>query len=198
MKQRPYVPVGVFFRGSGDPAYERAVNACRAKCRRYSRIRPAALRRQRRFLRRLFGRTGKDVTVVAPFCCDYGYNIEVGDRFYANRNVTMQDGAKITFGDDVFIAPDCVFTTAEHAVDPQLRKAGYEVAKPIAVGNNVWIGAGAIILAGVTIGDNAVIGAGSVVTRSVPANVVAAGVPCRVLRQVCEEDARRYPMEERE
>lgn len=124
MKQRPYVPVGVFFRGSGDPAYERAVNACRAKCRRYSRIRPAALRRQRRFLRRLFGRTGKDVTVVAPFCCDYGYNIEVGDRFYANHGLVVQDGAKVRFGSDVFIAPNCVFTTAEHAVDRSCGRRG--------------------------------------------------------------------------
>ena len=97
-------------------------------------------------------------------------------------------------GDNVFIAPNCCFSTAEHAIDPEQRKAGMEMAKPITVGNNVWIGAGAIILAGVTIGDNSVIGAGSIVKKSIPANVVAAGVPCRVLRKITEEDKTRYPV----
>ena len=114
--------------------------------------------------------------------------------FYANHNLIITDGAPVTFGDHVFVAPNCCFTTAEHAVDPEQRKAGMEVAKPIAVGNNVWIGAQATILAGVTIGDNSIIGAGSVVTRSIPANVVAVGVPCRVVREITEEDKYRYPV----
>ena len=100
----------------------------------------------------------------------------------------------MTIGDDVFIAPNCCITTAEHAVDPEQRKAGMEVAKPVTIGNNVWLGANVTVLAGVSIGDNAVIGAGSVVTRSIPANVVAVGVPCRVLREITEEDKRRYPI----
>lgn len=142
----------------------------------------------------LLGGMGEHVTFVPPFWCDYGYNISVGDYFYANHNLVVTDGAKVTFGDNVFIAPNCCFSTAEHAINPEQRKAGMEMAKPITVGNNVWIGAGAIILAGVTIGDNSVIGAGSIVKKSIPANVVAAGVPCRVLRKITEEDKTRYPV----
>ena len=97
-------------------------------------------------------------------------------------------------GDYVFIAPNCCITTAEHAIDPEQRKAGMEIAKPVTVGNNVWIGAGTTVLAGVTIGDNTVIGAGSVVTKSLPDNVVAVGVPCRVLRPITPEDRCRYPL----
>ena len=120
----------------------------------------------------------------------------MGNSFYSNHNLLIQDGVKVTFGDNVFIAPNCSFTTAEHPTDPEQRKRGLEIAKPIRVGNNVWIGTGAIVLAGVTIGDNAVIGAGSVVTKDIPANVVAAGVPCRVLRNITEADKTRYPMYE--
>ena len=100
----------------------------------------------------------------------------------------------MTFGDHVFIAPNCVFTTAEHALDAEQRNAGLEVALPITVGNNVWIGAGVTVLGGVTIGDNAVIGAGSVVTRNIPPNVLATGVPARVIRQITEADKKRYPV----
>ena len=99
----------------------------------------------------------------------------------------------MTFGDYVFIAPNCTFTTAEHALDAQQRNEGLEVALPINVGNNVWIGAGVIVLGGVTIGDNTVIGAGSVVTHDIPSNVIAVGVPCKVLREITEEDKNYYP-----
>ena len=108
----------------------------------------------------------------------------------------ITDGAEVRFGDNVFIAPNCCFTTAEHPTDPDLRKAGIEMAKPITVGNNVWIGAGSTVLAGVTIGDDAVIGAGSVVTRDIPPRTVAVGVPCRVVREITEADRHRYPMHE--
>lgn len=128
------------------------------------------------------------MTVTPPFWCDYGYNIEAGDYFYANHNLVIQDGGKVTFGDHVFIGPNCTFTTAEHALDPNMRREGVEIAKPITVGNNVWIGAGAVVLAGVTIGDNSVIGAGSVVKKDIPAGVIAVGVPCKVLRKITEAD----------
>ena len=103
------------------------------------------------------------------------------------------DGGKVTFGDHVFIAPNCTFTTAEHAIDAEQRNRGLEVALPITVGNNVWFGAGCIVLGGVTIGDNTVIGAGSVVTKDIPSNVIAVGVPCRVLRPITEADKDYYP-----
>ncbi len=136
---------------------------------------------------------GKECTIVAPFWCDYGYNISVGDYFYANHNFIVQDGGKIEIGDNVFIGPNCTFTTAEHALDPDMRKDGIEVAKPIKIGSNVWLGAGVIVLAGVTIGDNSVIGAGSVVRKYIPPNVVAVGVPCKVLREITEADKSTYP-----
>ncbi len=148
---------------------------------------------QNEILQKLLGSMGKEVMITPPFWCDYGYNISVGDYFYSNHNLVITDGAKVKFGDNVFIAPNCCFTTAEHAIDPELRKFGIEVAKPITVGNNVWIGAGSVILAGVTIGDDSVIGAGSVVTKSIPGGVVAVGVPCKVMREISELDKRRYP-----
>ena len=148
---------------------------------------------QREILDDLIGKIGKDVIITPPFWCDYGYNITLGDNFYSNHNMIITDGAKVTFGDNVFVAPNCCFTTAEHSIDPEQRKAGVEVAKPITIGNNVWIGASSTILAGVTIGDNSVIGAGSVVKKDIPPNVVAVGVPCKVMRQITEEDKNRYP-----
>lgn len=117
----------------------------------------------------------------------------MGDFFYSNHNLVIQDGANVRFGDHVFVGPNCCFTTAEHAIDPDMRLAGVEIAKPITVGNNVWFGAGVTVLAGAEIGDNTVIGAGSVVKGRIPAGVVAVGVPCRVLRPITEEDRHTYP-----
>lgn len=192
--KKPIVPTGCFFQACNQPAYEKEIRRAKKKCFRYNRLSPNNRRAQRAILRKLLGKTGKDTVIMSPFWCDYGCNISVGDRFYANHGMIITDGAKVTFGDDVFVAPNCCFTTAEHAIDPDMRRAGIEIAKPIAVGNNVWIGAGTIVLAGVEIGDNTVIGAGSVVTRSIPGNVVAVGVLCRVLREITEEDKTRYPM----
>ena len=191
--ERPFVPINCFFKGSYNPAYEEEIKKCKDKCWQYNSLHPNDADGHDKILRELLGKAGKEVCVVAPFWCDYGYNIEVGDRFYANHNAIMQDGGKITFGNDVFIAPNCLFTTAEHALDPQMRKEGIEIAKPIVVGNNVWIGTGAIVLAGAVIGDNTVIGAGSVVKGNIPSGVVAAGVPCKVIREITEADKHTYP-----
>lgn len=193
MSEKPIVPTNCFFRGCYNPAYEAEIRKGKEKCYRYNQLCPNDIDAQREILQQLLGKMGKQTVITPPFWCDYGYNITVGDYFYANHGLIITDGAKVSFGDHIFIAPNCCFTTAEHAIDPQLRKEGVEIAKPITVGNNVWIGAGAIILAGVEIGDNTVIGAGSVVTKSIPANVVAAGVPCRVLRPITEEDKTAYP-----
>ena len=109
-----------------------------------------------------------------------------------NHNCQILDGGKVTFGNNVFIAPNCLFTTAEHAIDAKQRNEGLEVALPITVGNSVWFGAGVIVLGGVTIGDNTVIAAGSVVTKDIPENSLAVGVPCRVLREITEKDRIEY------
>lgn len=194
MRNKPIVPINCLFQGCYNPEFEAEIVKCKDKCYKYNQLNPNDRENQGKILQELLGKMGNEVIFTPPFWCDYGYNISVGDYFYSNHNLVITDGAKVTFGDNVFIAPNCCFTTAEHAIDPDQRKAGMEIAKPITVGNNVWIGAGCTVLAGVTIGDNTIIGAGSVVTKSIPSNVIAVGVPCRVQRQITEDDKYRYPM----
>lgn len=187
------IPINCFFQGCYNPEYEAEIQKCKDKCFQYNKLNPNDRESQREMLKGLLGSMGKETVITPPFWCDYGYHISVGDYFYSNHNLIITDGAYVKFGDNVFIAPNCCFTTAEHAIDAQMRKAGVEIAKPITVGNNVWIGAGSTVLAGVAIGDNTVIGAGSVVTKDIPANVVAVGVPCRVMRPITEADRTTYP-----
>ena len=194
MNEKPIVPINCFFQGCYNPAYEKEIYKGKEKCYKYNQLCPNDRDAQLEILKQLLGGMGKDIYITPPFWCDYGYNITVGDYFYSNHGLIITDGAKVTFGNNVFIAPYCCFTTAEHAIDPEMRKSGIEIAKPITVGNNVWIGAGSTILAGVEIGDNTVIGAGSVVTKSIPSNVVAVGVPCKVLREITEKDKETYPV----
>ena len=186
MSEKPIVPINCFFQGCYNPAYEEQIRIGKEKCYRYNQLSPLDYAKQQEILSTLLGGMGKEVMITPPFWCDYGYNITVGDYFYSNHNLIITDGAKVTFGDHVFIAPNCCFTTAEHAIDPEMRKTGVEIAKPIKVGNNVWIGAGSTILAGVEIGDNTVIGAGSVVTKDIPDYALVMGNPARVKKYVCE------------
>lgn len=130
----------------------------------------------------------EEVTLVLPFYCEYGTHIHLGRRFYANYGCVMIDVAPIRIGDDCLLGPGVCIYTAGHPVHPATRTTGYEYGRPVHIGNRVWIGGSTVILPGVEIGDGTVIGAGSVVTRSIPAGVVAAGNPCRVLRPVTEED----------
>lgn len=188
------IPVNCLFQACYNPELEALISKCKEKCYQYNQLSPNDREAQQQILTGLLGKMGKDVMITPPFWCDYGTHISIGDFFYSNHNLIITDGAEVSFGNHVFIAPNCCFTTAEHAIDPEQRKAGMEIAKPITVGNNVWIGAGSTILAGVTIGDNAVIGAGSVVTKSIPGNVIAVGVPCRVIREITEDDQHRYPL----
>ena len=188
------IPVNCLFQGCYNPEYEEEIKKCKDKCFAYNQLNPNDRETQEKMLRSMLGKMGKEVIFTPPFWCDYGYNISVGDYFYSNHNLIITDGAEVTFGDNVFIAPNCCFTTAEHPIDPEQRKSGLEIAKPITIGNNVWIGAGSTILARVNIGDNTVIGAGSVVTKSIPDNVVAVGIPCKVVRKITQEEKYRYPM----
>ena len=130
--------------------------------------------------------------IEQTFWCDYGYNIEIGENFYSNHNLIILDGAKVTFGDNCFIAPNCGFYTAGHALDIKQRNQGLEIAWPITVGNNVWFGGNVIVLPGVSIGDGCIIGAGSVVNKDIPSGVLAAGNPCRVIRKITKEDEKKY------
>lgn len=135
-------------------------------------------------LRELAGSVGKDVTVRAPLYVDYGTQLSIGDGVFANFGLVALDCAPISIGADTQIGPNVQLLTPTHPLDPEERRSRIEAAGPITIGENVWIGGGAIVLANVTVGDNAVIGAGAVVTRDVPANAVAVGNPARVVRQV--------------
>jgi len=143
-------------------------------------------------LKEILGSTKKEFYVEPPFYCDYGYNIHIGEKFYANYNLTILDCAKVTIGDNVFFAPGVSLYTAGHPVDARLRNQDLEYAFPITIGSNVWIGGGTIVNPNITIGDNVVIGSGSVVTHDIPSDVVAAGNPCRVLRLIGEQDKSEY------
>ena len=175
-----------------DANYDEALLEERVKakelCYDFNSLRPSDKAGQREVLKKLLGKTGAHFTITAPFWCDYGYNITLGENFYANHNLVILDGAKVTFGDNVFIAPDCGFHTAGHPIDFERRNQGLEYAYPITVGDNVWIGAGVQVMPGVTIGSNVVIGGGSVVVKDIPSNCVAVGNPCRVLRPITEAD----------
>lgn len=158
--------------------------ACKQICHEYNSLPPKNLVEREAIIRKLFGSTGNGFLIEQPFYCDYGYNIEIGENFYANVNCVILDGAKVKFGDNVFIAPCCGFYTAGHPLDAEQRNQGLEYALPITVGNNVWIGANVSVLPGVTIGDNCVIGAGSVVNRDIEPYSLAAGNPCRIIRKL--------------
>lgn len=175
---------GEIYDANYDPELIRERVACKVMCRKYNDLMPDRLDERTVLLKELLGKTGGSFYIEQPFYCDYGYNIEIGENFYSNVNLVILDGAKVTFGDNVFIAPNCGFHTAGHPLDVERRSRGLEYARPITVGNNVWIGAGVNVLPGVTIGDNCVIGAGSVVNKDIPANSLAVGNPCRVIRSL--------------
>ncbi len=159
---------------------------------RFNNMEPDRFEEKIKLIKEIFGKTGENVFVEAPFHCDYGYNIEVGENFFANYNLTILDVGKVKIGANAQIAPNVSIYTAGHPVHPESRNTGYEYGIPITIGDNVWIGGSVTILPGVTIGNNVVIGAGSVVTRDLPDNVIAAGNPCRVIRTITEEDRDFY------
>lgn len=158
----------------------------------FNALRPTEIEKRNEIIKKLFGKTKDNFFIEPPFRCDYGYNIFIGDNFYSNYNCTILDCAKVTIGDNVLFAPNVSLFTAGHPVDSELRNTGAEYAFPITIGNNVWIGGGVIVNPGVTIGNNVVIGSGSVVTKDIPVNVIAAGNPCRIIREITDKDKIYY------
>ena len=167
---------------------------CADLCYEFNQCRPSDIAKQVEIIKNIIGCIKGDFVITAPFYCDYGSNITIGNNFYTNHNCTILDGAKVTFGDNVFIAPNCVFSSAGHPIDSSQRAQGLEIALPITVGDNVWIGANVAVLPGVSIGNNTIIGAGSVVNKDIPEGVIAAGVPCKVIRKITENDKQKYPI----
>jgi maltose O-acetyltransferase len=140
---------------------------------------------ERRFiLEKLLGGFTGPIDIQAPFYCDYGFNIFAGENLYMNFNCVILDCARVTFGKNVFLGPNVQIYTASHPLQALTRSKGLESARPIHIGDNVWLGGGAIVLPGVSIGNNTTIGAGSVVTKNIPDNVLAVGNPCKVVREI--------------
>ena len=158
----------------------------------YNNLEPDAFEKQDMLIRQILGKTGENVHIEAPFHCDYGYNIEVGENFYANYNLVILDVGKVRIGKNAQIAPNVSIYTAGHPIHPESRNSGYEYGIAVTIGDNVWIGGNAVIMPGVTIGSNVVIGGGSVVTKDVPDNVIAAGNPCKVIRPITDADREYY------
>lgn len=158
----------------------------------YNQTRPSEVEKRKEILSRFFAQMGEDCYIEPPLRANWGRHTYLGKQVYANFNLTLVDDTTIRIGDYVMIAPNVTIATASHPIEPELRKRVGQFNMPVTIGNNVWIGAGSVILPGVTIGENSVIGAGSVVTKDIPANVVAVGNPCRVMREIGAHDREFY------
>lgn len=179
-----------------DPADSAVVEEqiiCQDRLYDYNQTRPTEAARRQELLKQMFAEIGEGCYIEPPLRANFGGKfVHFGDRVYGNYNLTLVDDTHIYVGDNTMFGPNVTIATAGHPVCPELRLRGLQFNMPVHIGKNCWIGAGALVLPGVTIGDNTVIGAGSVVTRDVPANVVAVGNPCRVLRQIGEYDREYY------
>ena len=192
MTEKEKAQKGYLYDANNDTSLIEERTLCQDLCFQYNGLRPSMIETRIALIKKIIGKTKGRFLIEQPFWCDYGYNVEIGENFYANHNCIILDGAKVTFGDNVFIAPNCGFYTAGHPLDSEQRNQGLEYAYPIIIGSNVWIGAHVAVLPGVTIGDNVVIGAGSVVNKDIPSGVIAAGNPCKVIRKITEDDKKKY------
>ena len=158
----------------------------------FNQTRPSQMERRQELMKKLFAQVGKNCYIEPPLHANWGKNTHLGDGVYANFNLTLVDDTDIYIGDHVMIGPNVTIDTGTHPVCPELRERGVQYNMPVIIGANVWIGAGAILLPGVRVGENSVIGAGSLVNKDIPANVVAVGSPCRVLREITQRDREYY------
>jgi maltose O-acetyltransferase len=174
---------------ASDPELMRERANARQRCRRYNASSEDEPDLRLHILQELLGTVSEDVYIEPNFKCDYGYNIHLGKNFYANFDLIILDVCEVRIGNDCLIGPRVSILTATHPIDPKLRRSGQELGKPIAIGNNVWIGGGAIINPGVTIGDNVVVASGAVVTKDMPDGYIVGGVPAKIIRH-CTENPR--------
>jgi maltose O-acetyltransferase len=167
-----------------DPELFKDREKAREQVRLFNQSLETELETRTTLLKSLFGSTGENISIEPTFRCDYGYNIHTGENFFANFDCIILDVCEVRFGDNCLLAPGVHIYTATHPLHPAERNSGREYAKPVIIGNNVWIGGGAIINPGVNIGDNAVIASGAIVTKDVPGNVVVGGNPARVIKHI--------------
>jgi len=192
MKRFEYLHDGSIYYPN-DEELMREQFACLEKLYDYNETRPSEGEKRARLLREMMAEIGENCYIEPPLRSNFGgHHVHLGRNVYANFNLTLVDDTHIYIGDYTMIGPNVTIATAGHPVLPELREKGYQYNMPVRIGRNCWLGAGVIVLPGVTIGDNTVIGAGSVVTRDIPANVVAVGNPCRVMRPIDERDRETY------
>ncbi len=183
-KEKPKMLKGELYNAGLDFHLFSEKQNCKKLCYKYNQISPEKIAERNNLIERILGKIGKSFLIEQPFMCDYGYNIEIGEQFCSSHNLLILDPAKVKFGDNVLVGPNCSFYTAIHPINTEERIEGLEQAKPIIVGNNVWIGGNVTVLPGVTIGDNSIVGAGSIVKKDVPSNCVVAGNPCIVIKKI--------------
>lgn len=179
---------GDFYLSGNDVEINAGLSRARSLLYKFNQSHPHDEELRYGIIKELFGKTPDLFLVETPFKCDHGFNISVGDYFFANFDCTMLDVAPITIGDRAYLGPKVGLYTANHPIDKDIRHEFYEFGSPITIGDDVWLGANTIVTPGVTIGSNVVIGAGSVVTKDIPNNVIAVGNPCKVLRPITDED----------
>lgn len=191
-EMRDRLHTGELYLPDGDDIMEEQLK-CLDRLYDFNQTRPTQLKEREAMLKEMFAELGEDCYIEPPFYANWGgKHVHFGNRVYANFHLTMVDDTHIYVGDCTMFGPNVTVATAGHPILPELREQAYQYNMPVHIGKNCWIGAGAVIVPGVTIGDNTVIGAGSIVTKDIPANVVAVGNPCRVLREIGEKDRVYY------
>lgn len=196
MNQKERMLAGLPYKAWLDGLSEERLDL-RLKIHKFNSCSPDKKDEMKAMIKDIVGKCGKDIFIEPPFHCDYGKNIEVGENFYANFNCVILDVGKVKIGTNVMFAPNVSIYTAGHLIHPESRNSGYEYGIGITIGDNVWVGGSVVINPGVHIGNNVVIGSGSVVTKDIPDNVIAVGNPCRIIREITEDD-RKYYFKDRE
>ena len=192
MAQRDKLHTGELYLPNDETIFEEQIK-CLDKLYDFNATRPTELEKRTQMLKEMFAEMGKDCYIEPPLHSNWGgKHTHFGDGVYANFNLTLVDDTHIYVGDKTMLGPNVVLASAAHPILPELREVQYQYNLPVRIGRNCWLGAGVIVLPGVSIGDNTVVGAGSVVTKDLPANVVAVGNPCRVLREISERDREYY------
>lgn len=189
MTEREKLEHGFWYDANYDKELLEQRTEAEALCFSLNQTNPKETEKREDIIKKLLPHKEADITILSPFCTDYGYNCFIGEFTFINHNAYLMDCAPIKIGSHCFIGPNCGMYTAIHPFLANERNKGLEKARPITVGDNVWIGADVTILPGVTIGANSVIGAKSVVTKDIPNNVIALGNPCRVLREITKQDS---------